>query len=599
MPGPNVGYQGEIGAIKCGVGGLAVNLNPSQILLRNVIQAEGAVFRQDHWRKEPGSALFGTNNASLSDPTDAVIVALQDWHPTESIQRIVHLRGDGKVYYTNSNPGNTGDPAANTFGATGSSGTGTRFGLWIVGGQDPAAPTTRKLFLLRNNLLPWVVAGDMTTFTQISNPATDWTNSKPPICGVINGGGSSGITGSSNTGGRLVLAGTTANPHMLYFSRSGNQEIFDDVDPTVSTNSQLLSVFPGVGERIYSLRNYQGFIVVFKFPRGIFLVDARDPDPTTGNWIVTQVTDQVGICASPYAALQLENDVLFLGADAQFYLLSSLIATSRGETPMEVANLGMDLQIYQFLLSAFNRTKLGNIQSVYMPFWQTSTFCNAQPSSTQNDSRLVFDFNGVGRQGGTPRFSYSYRDKCASIALHRDPDDLIEKPMIGDYVGNIILLEQEPRTAWDGAPYPFRVQTPHSNFGEFENLEYSSPGKFVYFANRNKLWENLEIEYLPFTDATLTVTIFVDGFARGQPLKVKLLAGGKPLGFSDSDTAAFIIGFSLLAGGVTRSAVHSIHVGEGRRISFLFENEIAGEDVALTHLFVGLRVGDTKETPRR
>src|SRR5574337_151724 len=111
MATERVGYVNTIAAIRCGIGGLARNLNPSMVSLRNVIQAEGAVFRQDHWRKEPGTFLFGTNNASVVDPDDKIIVALNDWHPTETIQRIVHLRGDGKLYFTQPNPGVSGDPA--------------------------------------------------------------------------------------------------------------------------------------------------------------------------------------------------------------------------------------------------------------------------------------------------------------------------------------------------------------------------------------------------------------------------------------------------------------------------------------------------------
>ena len=76
MAAQNAGYVGEIAGVKCGLGGLSVNLNPSQISLKNVIVAEGCTFRQDHWRKEAGTALFGTNNASVGDPNDAVIVAL-------------------------------------------------------------------------------------------------------------------------------------------------------------------------------------------------------------------------------------------------------------------------------------------------------------------------------------------------------------------------------------------------------------------------------------------------------------------------------------------------------------------------------------------
>src|SRR5262249_35142658 len=147
-------------------------------------------------------------------------------------------------------------------------------------------------------------------------------NNHPPIVGLINGGGGNAAAGITS-GGRLVAAGNDNNPHMLYFSNATNQQIFNDLDPTIPTNSQLFSVFPGVGQRIFALANYQGFVVVFKFPRGIFLVDARDTDPN--NWLAQQVTNQVGVAPTPYAALQLENDVLFFGSDAQFYLLSEVI----------------------------------------------------------------------------------------------------------------------------------------------------------------------------------------------------------------------------------------------------------------------------------
>src|SRR6266566_3479548 len=173
MPGP--GYKGEIVAIQCGVGGLSANLNPSRIKLKNVIQAESAVFRQDHWRKEPGSILFGTNTNAAS-ASDALIVAMSDWHPTEAIQRMVHLRGDGKIYLTD-DAGT--DPGKNTDGtAASSSGSGTKFGFFVTGGSESASQN-RKLFLLRNNLLPVYLDGDTTSSTKFgaSNfTFSDWTD---------------------------------------------------------------------------------------------------------------------------------------------------------------------------------------------------------------------------------------------------------------------------------------------------------------------------------------------------------------------------------------------------------------------------------------
>jgi hypothetical protein len=492
------------------------------------------------------------------------------------VQRIVHLRGDGKLYFTDANPGQTGNPGAHVSGVN--SGTGTRFGFFVTGGSESSDPTNRKLFLYRNNKLPTVVIGDVTSDAVITKPAADWSNSHPPIVGLINND-------------RQWAAGNSNNPHELYASEAGDHQDFQTVGGFPS-DTQTLSMFPGVGERIYALANYQGFVVVFKYPVGIFLQDARDTDPA--NWLQQQVTNRIGIAQTPYAALQLENDVLFLGSDGQFYLLSAVISAASGQNNLETANLGMDLDIYQFLLDAYNRNLLSQVQSVYHPFWQTATFSVPSEGSTKNNARLVFDFTSVGRKGGEPRFSYSYRDQAPALALRRDPVDFIDKPMYGDYFGNIILLEQEVRTAWDAAAYPWRVQTPHTNLGEFENLFYS---RFVQIANRNKLFDNLEVEYLPFTDATLTVKVFIDGVLR-QTLNIVLKQGGKPLGFSDTDSQAFVIGNSLLAGGVVRSVVHRLNCGTGRRISLLFENSNVGEDVALTHLFLGFRPGDTTQTPR-
>lgn len=584
--GDKRGFQDNIAGIRCGIGGLAVNLNPSIISLRNVIQAEGAVFRQDHWRKEPGTFLFGTNTATLADEADRVVVALNDWHPTETVQRIVHLLGDGHLYFTAANPGVSGDPAAAV--STTTSGTGTRFGFFVTGGSDAAAPTTRKLFVFRANKNVTVVKGDVTNDVAIAAPAVDWNDSHPPIVGVINGP-------------RLFAAGNTNSPHTLYYSKNGDQEDFTTSSDS-STDPGTLSIFPGVGERIMGLCNYRGFVVVLKYPRGVFLVDARDPDPL--NWLTEQVTDTIGVAPSPYCPLQLENDVIFMGSDGQFYLLSAVIGAAAQQNNLAVANLGMNLEIYEFLLNAYQRDMLGSVTSVYQPFWQTATFAVTSPGAEQNNTRLVFDFTAMGRRGGAPRFSYSYRDKCASLALWRDPNDFILKPIFGDYTGDIIELEQESRTAWDGAAYPFRVQTPHSNLGELENLD-ESIGKFIQFANRNKAWETIEVEYLPFTAGTVQLTVFIDGVKRAQgsianqqsdvttgTLNIALCDGGKPLGFSDDDQAAFVIGDSLLAGGVVRSVVRRL-VGEGRRISLLFENEIAGEDVAITYLYLGFQVTNT------
>jgi hypothetical protein len=530
--------------------------------------------RQDHWRKEPGTLLFGTNMTAVMDPADLVIVAMADWHPTEAIQRLVSLRGDGHLYFTDN--GGT-DPGAHQ--STTTSGAGTRFGFFVTGGSEDGAQN-RKLFLFRKNKLPTFVDGDVTDDTVIPNPAGDWSDDHPPITGVI------------NNGNRLFAAGNTNNPHALYASKFGDQTDFKTV-AGLTSDTQTLSIFPGVGERIYATVNYQGFIAVFKYPRGIFLQDARDADPL--NWQTQEVTRVIGVAPSPYAALPLENDVLFIGSDGLLYLLSAVVrVVATGQQNLETANLAMDLQIYQFLTDAYNRGLLDQMQSVYQPFWQTATFTIPGPGSTKNNTRFMIDFTSINRPNGEPRFSYSYRDFAASLCLRRDPTDFIDKPIFGDYLSNVVLMEQDSRTTWNGASYPWRVQTPHTNLGQFENLTYD---RFVQLANRNKNWDNLEIEYLPFTDATVTVTIFIDAVFR-QQIQVLLALGGDPLANLPTDVNVFVIGQSALAGGVMKSVVRRLNCGNGRRISLLFENAIYGEDVAISHFFLGFLTGDTTQVPR-
>jgi hypothetical protein len=576
----NPGFKGEVAAIACGNGGLSVNLNPSKILLKNVIQAEGVVMREDHWRKEPGTALFGTNTHGFAD-SDNVIVAMSDWHPTELIQRIVHLRGDGFLYMTSN-----GGTVVDAFQSATNSGTGTRFGYFVNGGSEDGTQN-RKLFLFRNNFLPSYLDGDVTNDTKFANPAnftfTDWTDAHPPIVGVINNG-------------RLWAGGVSTNPHTLWASKFGAHTDFKTT-AGLATDFQVLSVFPGVGERIYALRNYQGFIVVFKYPRGIFLVDARDTDPT--NWLTQQVTDVIGVAQTPYAAVQLENDILFIGSDGLMYLFSAVLAAATGQQNMEMANLAMDLQIYQFLRNAYNRNQLSQIQSVYQAFWQTAHFTLPGAGSTTNNTRFMVDFTSANRQNGEPRFSYSYRDAASCLALRRDPADFIDKPMFGDYLSDIILMEQDARTTWNAVSYPWRVQTPHTNLGEFEALLYN---KFAQLADRVKNFANLEIEYLSFTLATITISVYIDFIFRRKLTVVLASPSTQVLANAPSDTGPtiFVIGTSALGGGnIISSVVRDLHAGDGKRISLLFENTNYGEDVALTHLFLGITVGDITQTPRK
>lgn len=560
------GYEGVTVGWRCGDGGLNQNLNPSRILLRNIIQAEGVVFYDDDWRKEPGTVLFGQVNGAPQ------ILALHDYHPVENTQRLVTCTNGPNNLVTSTTAAAPTNPNAQTYTSAGSIAT---IAKWVAAGSETGA-LARKLFLFRDTLLPWYFNGDSDpagggTFQVIPKPAADWSNAQPPISGLVNGY-------------RLWATGTLKNPHQVYASKQGDHTDFQTVSvPAADTDFQTFSLFPGVGERIYACANYQQRIAFFKYPRGIVLFDARSPSPA--DWSYTLVTDAIGVCQSPYAALPIDNDVLFLSADGLFYTLSAVLQTT-GQSGIQPVNLSLDLEIYQYLLTTLDRTQMTKVQSVYFPFRQLAQFTFARPiDGGKNHARLCFD---TARVDDGMRVSYSYRDTASAMALRRDPVDLIEKPMFGDYQGNIVLMEQSARDA-QGAGYRWVVQTPHTNLGEFENFVLQ---RFTQIAHRRKNFDFLEIEYVPFTSSTITAQVYIDGVL-SQTFTLSLAPQvGSGATLAPSSTP-FILNTSTLAdkASIAQSVRRRIG-GNGRRISFTLTNTAADQDVAITSMFLSIRPGD-------
>lgn len=415
----------------------------------------------------------GANNRGWQqyriDTTIKTIIGLQDWRPSSSVQRIITAALDGNIYKEVS-----GDLDSVTL-VSGLS-TTARPGKFVEGGQE-AAGNNRKLFYFNGVDPIKVLSGDGATMATITLPAADW-NPNWPRSGIIH----------SN---RLAAWGNPNDPHRLYLSTASDHEDFQTntgADPT-----RTYSVYPSIGDRLYSGAVHLALLWLFKWPVGIFWFDDSDPDPSI--WEIKRHTDALGCAPSPYAALGIDNDIMFLSADGNFHLLSAV----QGGVIRD-SNLSMAMRHAGWLRENLNLSKLSQVISRWYPHKKWALWGLPSAGSSINDLVLLFDFSEVHQAGDLPRFFPSHRDNIDALALRLESDQ-IERPMIGEG-GLVWLLDRAARTK-ETAGYLGRYQTARTDFRHLEPRLLA----------REKLFDHVEIVKTP-TTGTLTLKIEIDGTVR-------------------------------------------------------------------------------------
>lgn len=399
------------------------------------------------------------------DTTSPTIIALDDWRPTSVLQRIVTASLDGAVY---KELGGDLDAVVLSSGLS----VTARPGRFIEAGKEAAAQN-RKLFYLNGTDAVRFLDGDAATMTVLNGAtqaAADWSGTNQPINGIVHRS-------------RLILFGNLNDPHRLYFSTTTSHADFrtsGGADP-----ARNYAVYPALGDRIYGAATYQGVPWFWKWPRGMFWFDDSDPDPTL--WQIQQRTAAVGCAPSPYAVCPIDNDVLFMAADARFHLLSSLREGTLWDSDLSAA-----LRLSPWIRANVNLSRLSQITSVWYPHKKRALFGVPSTTSLTNDLTLVFDFLESTVDNPLPRFFYSRRDAVDALALRLSADQ-IERPMLGE-AGFVFLLDQDARNK-GGAGYPGRYQTPHS---DFRHIDPTLEG-------RKKIPAHLDLYCTP-TSGTLTVT---------------------------------------------------------------------------------------------
>lgn len=396
-------------------------------------------------------------------------------------------------------------------------------GRFVSGGKESAA-LPRKLFYFSGRDAVRVLNGTTFAGAVIASPPGDWASFNQPVNGVIHEN-------------RLIGWGNQNDPHRIYVSSPDNQEDFLTIPFSFRISTD-------VGDRVWCGVRFNGVLFFWKHPRGIAYLCDNAPSPE--DWCIRIKSVAIGCAPSPYAALALDDDVLFMAAEGSFHLLSAV--TEMGGT--RSSDLSYALGLSAWLRDNVNLSRLDLVQSTWYQHKKLAIFSVPATGSLSNNLILKFDFGGIAN-GENVKFSYSRRDAAGAVEQRRDTS-YVERPITGE-ASFVYLQEQSARTK-DSAGYTATFQTPHLDVSHAD----------ASFRGKRKRFEALEFVTEPVSAGTLTVQVYVD-----QVLKQTL---------------------SLSATG-RRTNRANLSVGDGYTISLKVTNTTINEDFKILSALVWLAPG--------
>jgi hypothetical protein len=527
-----MGYRGVVVEIPLGTDGLTGTKNLTRVLPTQLIRARNLTYENGTLRKEGGTTKY---TASAID-AGAAILAGFDWWPTTALQRQIIVNGNGKILR---------DAGTGTFPVT------MKTGLTVAGVSPDVVPTfveggketqaaNKKLFIFSGVNPVQVVTGDGAVTTDLGTPPADWTGTTQPI---------SGANHEDRLWGFLR--------HTAYFSQVTNHESFS------GSGSGTLTVFPGEGDEILGACSFKGFLVVWKTPVGVYIIDTTDP--TVANWKVKRLTRDIGI-AGPRAWTFIDDDLLFADAALNLHLISSV--TEFGD--MRSRNFSQIADLAPFIRENTNDEEYRKIAMIYYSAKRRVELAHAGTGDAVNTQRLIVDLNRL----DLPRFSLSDFVTCEALWLKKDTNK-IPRPVAGDDAGIVRNLDQDTR-AHDGLGYQGEFQTPHLDFSHLGDPKV---------ATRRKQGAFIEAVVEPLGNWNLNVDVLWDGRIF-QTVTLNM-------GVTGSALDSFVLDTDRLAGDIPRNKKRRI-TGGGRRLSFIARNNGAGQDFSLATLYFHGTIGDER-----
>lgn len=524
-------FRGQIAELPLGQDGLTGTKDQVKIGLRDLIDVDSITYESGTLRKMGGALKY---NSSAISGTPSILGGW-DWFPSAATQRGVILGDDGKIYKST-------DGA--TWGVTLKSGltvTDPTVPVFVEGGKEAAA-NNRKLFIFTGRNAVQVLSADGATTADITSPATDWSGGNQPTLGLIHED-------------RLWGFGNSNDPHRAYYSLPTDHE---DV-----AGGGTISVYPGEGERIVGAISYLGYIIVWKFPKGIYVIDTTNP--TIANWKTSRLTGEIGGVSVQGQKTVEDGSIIFLDSSGLFYK----IVPTETLGSVSIENLSELRSIGPFLREGVNLGRLDRAQSVFYPaIKEYYTTLPAQGSTTQ-DRRITIDLNIPQR----PRFGWSERDTNVSIWMRQDSDNIL-RPVIGDDAGFVYKIDEEGRSK-DSAGYLGMFQGPHLDMSHLDPI----------LGTRRKNGRFLELIVEPRGNWNLNVDIYWDGELH-ETVTFNMGTTGATLG-------SFTLGTDALAGDQVLNKKRRI-TGGGRRLSIAGRNNGDSQDFSVSKFFLHFALGDER-----
>jgi hypothetical protein len=345
--------------------------------------------------------------------------------------------------------------------------------------------------------------------------------------------------------------------HRLYYSTIANHEDF------LSPGAGSLNV-AGDYQTIMSLMSFNGLLIVWAYPKGVYLVDTRTVD--TLQWRINRLSGSYG-GVSPLGQCMIENDLLFLDSSGDLQLLSAIQEFSNlgGQSLSKAAKIDDIIRDYadSYGLFAARMVYYARKREVHIAL-------RKKGSSVQN-VRLVIDFNNEAR----PRFRISERDVCQSlwVATQRTPPLSQMRLLAGDNAGLIWILDEDSR-AKSGVGYDSRFQT------MWTDLSYADPA----LATKEKNAQFLELSINPTGRYPAVLTVWWDGHIENQETVDLGDLSGLYLG-------NWILGTSALGDDSIVLKKRIRLTGGGRRISLEVSNSNAGQNFSIAQAWLSFTTG--------
>ena len=489
-----------------------------------LIQLRNATLEDHSVRVGGGAATVGSSfGASLTGK-----FALDFW-PTTSVQRTIVVDDNGAIWKDDGSGGGW---------ATLVTGLDTSGVPFLYEGGAEAAGNNRKLFYCDRVNSVRVLSGDGAAMTVISAGAADWAGANQPGGGVIHEG-YNWMFGNANA------------PHTIYRSLQSNHEDF-------TTTAYSLRVFPGEGERLVAGLSYKGVLILWKYPKGVYMVDTSDAN--SANWRVIRVGTPGA--AGPANVTPIEDDIMWVAPDGSWHLVSATTATGSVRAEDLTAR-----KLASFARENINLAQLASAQLLYYSHKQEVILACSASGQTARNRRLHLDLNRRTEIG--ERWIWWDRDRNEAFFLRKVSE--IATPAFINNAGQMYLLDRTDRNN-NGAAYTFEVFTRDSDFAEIV------PG----WQGRYKNFRFIQLEYDPRSTATITMEIYADG-ALLHTITHSLTAGAAAL----PQVLPFVLGTGSLLSTIRRRIR-----GRARRVGVRIYSSTVNADISLTRLLLGLEAGE-------